>query len=81
MSKGTTQLLPVICGATWSSLQFFALACPPFTTWQEGGLISGMVRCLGPLPEEWKGCYIHSNELDHWYDQHTKPDPKVTIEA
>lgn len=62
----------------------FAILCfgvPPFTTWQEGGLISGMVRCLGPLPEEWKGCYIHSNELDHWYDQHTKPDPKVTIEA
>ncbi|EER36760.1 protein kinase [Histoplasma capsulatum H143] len=32
-------------------------------------------RCLGPLPEEWKGLYTHPGSLDSWYDQQKTSDP------
>jgi hypothetical protein len=38
----------------------------PFPTFLEGGVVSGMVECLGPLPKQWKGLYIHFCGLDSW---------------
>lgn len=75
---------PTFACDMWSYMLIFTVLCfdvTPFTSWQEGGRISGMVRSLGPLPEDWKGHYIPSGELDFWYDQHTTPDPRLTIEA
>ncbi|EEH22255.2 CMGC protein kinase [Paracoccidioides brasiliensis Pb03] len=62
----------------WSYMVLFAelyLGHPPFPTWLNGGIITGMVRCLGPLPEEWKGLYTPSESLDSWYDERKTPDP------
>lgn len=62
----------------WSYMVIFAelyLGYPPFPTFPEGGIISGIVRYLGSLPEQWKGLYTHPGGLDSWYDQHTTPDP------
>ncbi|GAB1202419.1 hypothetical protein APSETT445_001034 [Aspergillus pseudonomiae] len=57
------------------------LGYPPFATWLEGGVITGMVKCLGPLPEQWKGLYNYSGGLDSWYDQHQTPDPNYDFAA
>ena len=49
---------PTFACDMWSYMAIFAILCfgvPPFTTWQEGGLVSGIIRYLGPLPEKWKG--------------------------
>lgn len=62
----------------WSYMVVFAviyLGFEPFSTWLEGGVISGFVRSLGPLPEKWKGLYIHSGGFDSWYDQSRTPNP------
>ncbi|KAB8202030.1 hypothetical protein BDV34DRAFT_237187 [Aspergillus parasiticus] len=40
------------------------------------GVISDIVRSLGPVPEQWKGlCVYAGGGLDSWYDQSKKPDP------
>ncbi|KAJ5434749.1 kinase domain-containing protein [Penicillium cf. griseofulvum] len=60
----------------WSYMVVFSviyLGFVPFPTWLKGGVISAFVRCLGPLPEEWKG--LSMDGLDSWYDQSTTPDP------
>ncbi|EEH02630.1 protein kinase [Histoplasma capsulatum G186AR] len=62
----------------WSYMILFAelyLGYPPFPTHLKGGIISGIIRCLGPLPEEWKGLYTHPGSLDSWYDQQKTSDP------
>lgn len=62
----------------WSYMVIFSrlyLGFPPFPTYLKGGIISGIVRSLGPLPEEWKGLYTHPGGLDSWYDQNEGPDP------
>lgn len=53
----------------------------PFPTFLDGGVISGMVECLGPLPEQWKGLYTHPGGLDSWYDQSQSGDPKRDLAA
>ncbi|KAJ6035310.1 uncharacterized protein N7446_010069 [Penicillium canescens] len=61
----------------WSYMAIFSmlyLTFPPFPTFLEGGVVSGMVECLGPLPEQWKGLYSHPGGLDSWYDQAQSPD-------
>ncbi|KAF4250103.1 hypothetical protein CNMCM8980_001962 [Aspergillus fumigatiaffinis] len=66
------------CGM-WSYMIIFAelyLGYTPFPTHLKGGIVSGIVRCLGPLPEGWKGLYTHPGGLDSWYDQGITPDPK-----
>ncbi|PKX92345.1 protein kinase [Aspergillus novofumigatus IBT 16806] len=63
----------------WSYMIIFAelyLGYTPSPTHLKGGLISGIVRCLGPLPESWKGLYTHPGGFDSWYDQGITPDPK-----
>ncbi|KNG80264.1 kinase domain-containing protein [Aspergillus nomiae NRRL 13137] len=68
----------------WSYMAIFTelyLGYPPFATWLEGGVITGMVKCLGPLPEQWKGLYNYSGGLDSWYDQHQTPDPNYDLAA
>ncbi|KAL4788615.1 hypothetical protein BJX76DRAFT_344746 [Aspergillus varians] len=53
----------------WSYMILFAelhLGHVPFYTWLEGGLITGVVRCLGPVPEQWRGLYAHPGGLDSW---------------
>ena len=60
----------------WSYMTIFSmlyLTFPPFPTFLEGGVVSGMVECLGPLPEQWKGLYTHPGGLDSWYDQSQSP--------
>ncbi|KAJ5457233.1 hypothetical protein N7530_012507 [Penicillium desertorum] len=66
----------------WSYMAIFSmlyLEFPPFPTFVEGGVVGGMVECLGPLPEKWKGLYTHPGGLDSWYDQSQSPDPKYII--
>lgn len=63
----------------WSYMTIFAelyLGCTPFPTCVKGGIITGIVRCLGPLPEKWKGLYTHPRDFDSWYDERNTPDPK-----
>ncbi|KMP10192.1 hypothetical protein CIHG_10156 [Coccidioides immitis H538.4] len=62
----------------WSYMVIFAelyLGYPPFPTWLKGGIITGIVRCLGPLPEQWRTLYTHPGGLDAWYNQHQTPNP------
>ena len=61
----------------WSYMAIFSmlyLTFPPFPTFLEGGVVSDMVECLGPLPEQWKGLYTHPGGLDSWYDHSQTPD-------
>lgn len=66
----------------WSYMVIFAelyLGQFPFPTWFSGGIITGIVTCLGPLPEQWNGLYIHPNGLDSWYDQNETPKPNYDL--
>ncbi|PGG99604.1 serine/threonine protein kinase [Helicocarpus griseus UAMH5409] len=68
----------------WSYMVIFAelyLGFPPFPTVFNGNVISGIVKSLGPLPEQWKGTYNHPGALDYWYDQSETPDPKLELAA
>lgn len=62
----------------WSYMVIFCvlyLRFPPFRPCFRGGVISGMVKCLGPLPVEWKGFSKNPKSRDDWYDQCQPPDP------
>ncbi|KAJ5178829.1 hypothetical protein N7492_002039, partial [Penicillium capsulatum] len=68
----------------WSYMTTFSmlyLTFTPFPTFVEGGVVSGMVECLGPLPEHWRGLYAHPGGLDSWYDQSQSPDPEHSLAA
>ncbi|PGH09281.1 serine/threonine protein kinase [Blastomyces parvus] len=68
----------------WSYMVIFArlyFGYLPFPDHGQGGEISSMVKCLGPLPEQWKGLYTHSGALDSWYGQRQIPDPKYGLAA
>ncbi|KKZ61912.1 hypothetical protein EMCG_03611 [[Emmonsia] crescens] len=67
----------------WSYMVIFArlyFGYLPFPD-QGQGEVSSMVKCLGPLPEQWKGLFTHSGALDYWYDQRQIPDPKYSLAA
>lgn len=49
------------------------LRFPPFRSWRY------LIKCLGPLPEQWKGLYNHPGGLDSWYDQSQSPDPEFNL--
>ena len=72
---------PATCGATWSIFSRLYRGFPPFHTWLKGGVVSCMVRCLGPLPYECKGLYTHPDGFDSWYDQSKTPDPEHDLAA
>lgn len=62
----------------WSYMVLFSvlyLDYPLFPTWTGGGIIGGLVRRLGPLPEEWKGLYTPPKGSDSWNDQGQTADP------
>jgi serine/threonine protein kinase len=66
----------------WAYMVIFSelyLGFLPFATFFEGGIITDYLKCFGPLPEEWKGLYIHPNGIDSWYDQRVQPDPKRSL--
>ncbi|KAK2805517.1 hypothetical protein FQN50_006141 [Emmonsiellopsis sp. PD_5] len=69
----------------WSYMVIFTelyLGHPIFSDWLDGGILTGIVRCLGPLPEQWKGHYAEpGGGLDFWYDPSTKPNPDSNIAA
>lgn len=68
---------PSLACDMWSYLVLFAeiyLGYVPFQFWLEGGVMSDIVRCLGPAPEQWKDLYTYPGGLDSWYDQRTTPD-------
>ncbi|KAK2858486.1 hypothetical protein FQN49_004685 [Arthroderma sp. PD_2] len=70
--------LTVACDM-WSYMVIFSvlyLGFPPFPSFLKGGIISGIVRSMGPLPRQWKGLYTHPKGLDFWYDQNQTTDPK-----
>ncbi|KAJ6138827.1 hypothetical protein N7471_005313 [Penicillium samsonianum] len=58
---------PSLACDMWSYMVIFTvlyLRFTPFPSWVEGGIISGFVARLGPLPEKWKGLYIRPGEID-----------------
>ncbi|KAJ6036100.1 hypothetical protein N7540_000379, partial [Penicillium herquei] len=62
----------------WSYMAVFSMlysAFPPFVSYLNGGILSGMFQCLGPLPEKWKSC-TPIGGLDSWYDQSRSSDPE-----
>lgn len=63
----------------WSYMVIFRVlylnGYSPFSTVVKGGVISDIVRSLGPLPEQWKGLYTHPGGLDSWYDQGKTSEP------
>ncbi|CAG7937006.1 unnamed protein product [Penicillium nalgiovense] len=64
----------------WSYMIIFSmlyLTFAPFSSGHQGGAITGMVECLGPLPEQWKGLYPRG--IDSWYDQSRAPNPKYDL--
>ncbi|EFQ98056.1 serine/threonine protein kinase [Nannizzia gypsea CBS 118893] len=70
--------LTVACDM-WSYMIIFSilyLGGPPFPPFLKGGIISGIVRRLGPLPKEWKGLYTYPKGLDSWYDENQPTDSK-----
>ncbi|KAJ5771056.1 kinase domain-containing protein [Penicillium nucicola] len=75
---------PTFACDMWSYMIVFAelyLSHPPFPDLGEGGVVTGMVQFLGPLPAEWKGSYIiDGDHLDSWYDQDEKFDPKLALD-
>lgn len=69
---------PTLACDMWSYMVIFTvlyLRFEPFPSWVEGGIISGFIARLGPLPEKWKGLYIRPGEIDSWYDQSRTPNP------
>ncbi|KAM5442207.1 hypothetical protein MferCBS31731_002581 [Microsporum ferrugineum] len=70
--------LTVACDM-WSYMVLFSilyLGFPPFPSFLKGGIISGIVKSIGPLPKQWKGHYTYPKGLDSWYDQNQTTDPK-----
>lgn len=68
---------PSLACDMWSYMVLFAelyLGFVPFKSWIKGGIMSGIVRCIGPAPEQWKGLYTYPGGLDSWYDQSQTPD-------
>lgn len=67
----------------WSYMVVFSvlyLTFGPFSTFHEGGPVTGLVESLGPLPEEWEGLYIYQGSgLDSWYDQSRNPNPEYSL--
>ena len=55
------------------------LTFTPFSSGYEGGVITGMVECLSPLPEQWKGLYLKG--IDSWYDQSRAPNPEYDLSS
>ena len=64
----------------WSYMTIFCylyLITPPFIPCN--GTVGGMVECLGPLPEHWKGLYIYPDGDDSWYDQSRPTNPEYSL--
>ncbi|PGH13958.1 serine/threonine protein kinase [Helicocarpus griseus UAMH5409] len=76
---------PSLACDMWSYTVIFArlyLGFAPFPAGIEDGVIAGMVRQLGPLPEQWKGQYIWPEDaFDSWNDQGNRPDPASNLAA
>ncbi|KAM5456899.1 hypothetical protein MaudCBS49596_001141 [Microsporum audouinii] len=65
----------------WSYMCVFTelyVGFAPFHTWAKGGVISTMVRLMGPLPVEWKGQYCDPSKVqDSWYAQENTSGPRA----
>lgn len=76
---------PSLASDMWSYMVVFAhlyLGFIPFPTGLEGGVITGMVKCLGPLPVSWKGTYTDTGKAaDFWYDPNTKSDETFSFSS
>jgi serine/threonine protein kinase len=62
----------------WSYMVVFSIlymGFTPFPKYEKGGVVGGMVRCLGPLPKELRGLYTHAEGQDSWYDQSKTFEP------
>jgi serine/threonine protein kinase len=71
---------PSLACDMWSYMIIFSmlyLTFAPFSSAYEGGVITGMVECLGPLPEHWKGLYPRG--IDSRYDQSRAPSPQYDL--
>ncbi|KAJ5715560.1 protein kinase domain protein [Penicillium malachiteum] len=68
----------------WSYMVIFAelyFGYLLFHSFLDGGIVTSLAICLGPLPEEWKDLYTHPGRLDSWYDQRQTPDPEHDLES
>lgn len=66
----------------WSYMVVFGIlymGFSPFHRYEEGGIVGGMFRCLGPLPQELRGLYTPVGGQDYWYDQSKTSDPKFDL--
>lgn len=76
---------PTFACDMWSYMVIFSvfyLRFPPFSAGLSGGVITDIVRKLGPLPEDRKDLFAQDQEaLDSWYDQSRKPDLKHSLQA
>ena len=71
---------PSFASDMWSYMCLFSdlyLGFVPWSSYSNVSMISNMVRTLGPLPKQWKGCYNGwGTSGNWWYDQRRKPDPE-----
>jgi serine/threonine protein kinase len=67
----------------WSYMVVFSILYLDFALFNtlETSVVGDHVRCLCPLPAEWKGRYTHPGGRDSWYNQSAKPDPKYDLAA
>ncbi|KAL4962413.1 kinase-like domain-containing protein [Aspergillus stella-maris] len=47
----------------------------PWPSDEPGGPMSGIVKCLGPLPADWKGSYTHPKGVESLYDPDLEYEP------
>lgn len=64
----------------WSYMVLFAelyLGVCPFPPFLKGEVMTAIVHCIGPAPEQWKELYTYPDRQDFWYDE--KPRPNYDI--
>ena len=80
---------PSFASDMWSYMCIFIELYLGFVSWEKDNyfsMIEKMVRVLGPLPKQWKGCYnsyvtTFSKCDNSWYDQRRKPSRDFNLES
>jgi serine/threonine protein kinase len=79
---------PSCASDMWSYMCLFSELYLGFVPWKRNSyfsMIDEMVKVLGPLPKQWKGCYnayvtTFGTIENSWYDQRRKPSGKDPLE-
>jgi serine/threonine protein kinase len=81
---------PSFASDMWSYMCIFLDLYLGYVPWESNSyysMMTKMVKVLGPLPKQWKGCYNNTcvttfGTCDNsWYDQHRKPNRESTFES